>query len=88
MPLINPEAPLVQNIDSDDKEGKSFDEKLGAIAGSVVSDDDGEVVDLTPDFIRVRKADGSEKKNFDLYDNFPFNRKSAITHTPLIKKEI
>lgn len=85
MPLINPEAPLVQNIDSDDKEGKSFDEKLGAIAGSVVSDDDGEVVDLTPDFIRVRKADGSEK-NFDLYDNFPFNRKSAITHTPLIKK--
>jgi DNA-directed RNA polymerase subunit beta len=85
MPLVHPDSPLVQNLDMEDKEGRSFDEKLGRIAGTVTADDDGEVIDLSPDFVKVKKADGSEKV-FDLYNNFPFNRKSAITHTPLIKK--
>jgi DNA-directed RNA polymerase subunit beta len=85
LPLIKPDAPLVQNLDSQDKDGQSFDEKLGKIAGSVVADDDGEIVDLTPDFVKLKKADGSIK-SFDLYNNFPFNRKTAITHKPLINK--
>jgi len=85
LPLVKPDAPLVQNLDAQDKEGQSFDEKLGKIAGSVIADDDGEVVDLTPDFVKVKKADGSIKA-FDLYNNFPFNRKTAITHKPLINK--
>ena len=85
LPLKNPDAPLVQNLDATDKDGQSFDEKLGRIAGSVVADDDGEIVDLTPDFVKLRKPDGSIK-SFDLYNNFPFNRKTAITHNPLIKK--
>jgi len=85
LPLVNPDAPLVQNLDSQDKDGQSFDEKLGKIAGSVIADDDGEVVDLTSDFVKLRKADGSIK-SFDLYNNFPFNRKTAITHKPLINK--
>jgi DNA-directed RNA polymerase subunit beta len=85
LPLVKPDAPLVQNLDAQDKDGQSFDEKLGKIAGSVIADDDGEVVDLTPDFVKVKKADGSIKA-FDLYNNFPFNRKTAITHKPLINK--
>lgn len=85
LPLVQPDAPLVQNLDAQDKDGQSFDEKLGKIAGSVIADDDGEVVDLTPDFVKVKKADGSVKA-FDLYNNFPFNRKTAITHKPLINK--
>lgn len=85
LPLKNPDAPLVQNLDATDDAGQSFDEKLGRIAGSVVADDDGEIVDLTPDFVKLRKPDGSIK-SFDLYNNFPFNRKTAITHSPLIKK--
>jgi hypothetical protein len=85
LPLVKPDAPLVQNLDSQDKDGQSFDEKLGKIAGAVVADDDGEVVDLTPDFVKLRKADGSIK-SFDLYNNFPFNRKTSCTHTPLINK--
>jgi DNA-directed RNA polymerase subunit beta len=85
LPLTKPDAPLVQNLDAQDKDGQSFDEKLGKIAGSVIADDDGEVVDLTPDFVKVKKADGSIK-SFDLYNNFPFNRKTAITHKPLINK--
>lgn len=85
LPLVKPDAPLVQNLDAQDKDGQSFDEKLGKIAGSVIADDDGEIVDLTPDFVKVKKADGSIK-SFDLYNNFPFNRKTAITHKPLINK--
>jgi DNA-directed RNA polymerase subunit beta len=85
LPLTKPDAPLVQNLDAQDKDGQSFDEKLGKIAGSVLADDDGEIVDLTPDFVKLKKADGSIK-SFDLYNNFPFNRKTAITHKPLINK--
>lgn len=85
LPLIKPDAPLVQNLDVMDKDGYSFDEKLGRIAGAVTSDDDGEVVDLTPDAVTIMRADGTTK-SFDLYNNFPFNRKTAITHKPLIKK--
>ena len=85
LPLVKPDAPLVQNLDASDNLGLSFDDKLGKIAGSVSSDDDGEVEDVTPDFIKVKKADGTSK-SFDLYNNFPFNRKTAITHTSLVKK--
>lgn len=86
LPLAKPDAPLVQNLDVQDKDGQSFDEKLGKIAGAVIADDDGEVVDLTPDFVKVKKADGSIK-SFDLYNNFPFNRKSVTgTSTILIKR--
>jgi DNA-directed RNA polymerase subunit beta len=85
LPLTNAEAPLVQNLDAQDPQGLSFDEKLGRIAGSVVADDDGEVVDLTSDYIKLKRADGS-LKTFDLYNNFPFNRKTAITHKTLVNK--
>jgi hypothetical protein len=40
LPLTEPEAPLVQNLDEDDPQGRSFDEQMGgpsagAISGSV-----------------------------------------------------
>lgn len=84
LPLVNGESPLVQNLDSSDASGASFDEKLGRIAGAVNADDDGEVVDVNPDAITLKRADGSTK-TFDLYNNFPFNRKTAITHKSLVK---
>lgn len=87
LPLVKPDAPLVQNLDASDNLGLSFDDKLGKIAGSVSSDDDGEVEDVTPDFIKVKKADGTSK-SFDLYNNFPFNRKSVTgDSTVLIKRD-
>jgi DNA-directed RNA polymerase subunit beta len=85
LPLVKPDSPLVQNMDMSDDQGLSFDEKLGRIAGAVMADDDGIVEDITPDNIVFRKSDGNTKV-LDLYNNFPFNRKTAITHIPLIKK--
>ena len=84
LPLVNGESPLVQNLDSTDPNGASFDEKLGAIAGAVQADDDGEVAEVSSDFVKVKKADGSIR-SFDLYNNFPFNRKTAITHKTLVQ---
>ena len=66
LPLVNGESPLVQNLDSTDPNGASFDEKLGAIAGAVQADDDGEVAEVSSDFVKVKKADGSIR-SFDLY---------------------
>lgn len=84
MPLAKPETPLVQNLIDGDEGEASFDEKLGGIAGAVFSDQDGTVEELTPDYVRLKTPDGLVK-NFDLYNNFPFNRKSAITHKPMVK---
>lgn len=85
MPLDKPEAPLVQNAIPDDPEGRSFDQYYGRSMGAVFSDDDGEVIDVTPDDILVRYKDGSEKTH-DLYNQFPFNRKSSISNTAKVAK--
>lgn len=75
LPLSNPEAPLVQNLVDGDPEGRSFDELLGAHAGAVRAPGDAEVVDVTPDAIHLKTAEG--KHRVDLYNNFAFNRKSV-----------
>jgi DNA-directed RNA polymerase subunit beta len=81
MPIKNPEAPLVQAIDDD---GISFDKKMGKISGALWADDDLEIKDITPEEITAITSSG-EKKKIPLYRSFPFNRKSAITHRPLVK---
>lgn len=87
LPLMKPEAPLVQNLDDSDADGFSFDEKLGRKAGALFADEDSEVQDVTPDGITVRRPDGSTK-NIDLYNNFIFNRKSINgASTILIRRQ-
>jgi DNA-directed RNA polymerase subunit beta len=85
MPLKNGEAPLVQNVDTLDKDGKSFDQLLGRDLGAVFADEDGTVVDVKDAQIKFRTADGTIRK-YDLYKNFPFNRKSAQHNTALVQK--
>ena len=84
MPLKEREAPLVQNLDTTDNEGKSFDEKLGKYAGAVYSDEDGEVVDVTPDHVTYKNVEG-KRVTKSLYNNFAYNRKSGITNFPKVK---
>ena len=85
LPLKNAESPLVQNVDDSDPEGRTFDHKLGKLSGALYADDDGVIEDVQPGHLIMAKPDGS-KKHIELYDNFPFNRKTSITQTPLIKK--
>lgn len=82
--LENGEAPLVQNLDPTDKEGRSFDEILGNQMGIQRAKGEGQVVKVTPDAIRVRLDDGTEEDH-ELYRDQAFNQKSGITSRPLVK---
>ncbi len=84
MPIRNPEAPLVQNLIDGDMEGRSFDEYFGRHNGALRSHEDGEITDVTPDSIHYKTEDGRAKVH-SIYNNFPFNRKTAYTQTPLVK---
>jgi DNA-directed RNA polymerase beta subunit len=82
LPLQQPEAPLVQNLVGDDTD-ESFDEKFGTRVGALRARDRGVVTDIGKDHIQVRYADGT-KENHELYQNFPFNRKTFLHNTPVV----
>jgi DNA-directed RNA polymerase subunit beta len=63
---------------------RSFDEEFGKAAGALFSDEDGEVEDVTEDEIVLRTPKGVKK--IELWNNFPLNRKSFLTHTPVVTK--
>jgi len=83
LPLRNAEAPLVQNL-ADDGSGRSFEEIYGDRAGAVRAEGMGSVAEITKDKVVVRYADG-EKVSYDLYNNFPFNRKTYLHNTPVVR---
>lgn len=87
MPLEHREAPLVQALDPEDPDGKSFEDKYGERMGAryFKSDKGGEVVDVTPDNIRIKTDDGKET-TVDLYNNFQFNRKTYLHNKPVVQK--
>ena len=79
------EEPLVQNLDTSDPQGRSFDEIVGENLGAVRAKQGGRVISVTPDSIRVQYEDGS-KDDIGLYNNFVFNQKSGISSRPLVQK--
>lgn len=87
LPVAEPQAPWVQNLDTTDKQGRSFDEILGRSAGAAFVDDEddgAEVVSVDPKYVTVSK--GGVKKKISLYHNFPYNRKTAASQTPVVTK--
>lgn len=80
----NGEAPLVQNLDTSDPDGRSFDEILGEKLGAVRARRPGRVIAVKPDYIRVAYEDGSHE-DVDIYNDMAFNQKSGITSRPLVK---
>ena len=83
--IENGEAPLVQNLDTSDPEGRSFDELVGEKLGAVRARRAGRVIAVTPDYIRVVYESG-ETDDVDLYNHQQFNQKSGITSRALLKK--
>jgi DNA-directed RNA polymerase subunit beta len=84
MPVSDPQAPFVQNLIDGDEKGRSFDELFGKDAGAVFANEKGRVLNITPDEIEYETITG-EKKKVDLYNQFPFNRKTALHNTSLVK---
>ena len=86
LPVRDAEAPLVQGLDPNSPEGKSFEEQLVPHLGAVAADSalgQGLVTAVSPDFIEVKH--GKEKRRYELYNNFPFNRKTYIHNTPTVR---
>ncbi len=88
LPLQQGEAPLVRNMDEvgSAKLGRSvaFDEIAGDQLGNIRSKAPGIVERVSVNGITVRNEDGS-REIYDLYNNFPFNRKTYIYNKPLVK---
>jgi DNA-directed RNA polymerase beta subunit len=81
LPLKNNEAPLVQNLA---EPSLSFDQLYGERVGAVRSAGRGVVRSIDRNGITVVYEDG-RKETHELYDNFPFNRKTFIHNTPVVK---
>jgi hypothetical protein len=81
LPLENREAPLVRNMRNDT--GRSWDWEIGDQLGAIRSQDDevGAVVEkVEPSRILLRMPDGTKRER-ELYDSFPGNRKSVTGDT-------
>lgn len=77
------EAPLVQNLDTMDKDGRSFDEIIGESLGAVRAKQRGRVISVNQDRIRVKYEDGTTD-DIGLYKDMPFNQKSVAGDTSII----
>jgi len=82
LPLDNREAPLVQSGSPD--EGGSFENLYGTKLGALRAHNSGRVTRVTKDALHVQYADG-EKDRIELYNNFPFNRKTYYHQTPVVR---
>ncbi len=82
LPLKDAEVPLVQNQDQDT--GLSFDKLYGKYAGALEADDDYTVEKVDLDQMVLRNKAGA-KVIKELYNNTPFNRKTSLNNTSLVK---
>ncbi len=83
LPLIEPEAPLVQS-EIPDEPGMSYEEKFATNMGAIRADKPGRVMGLTHAHIKVQYDDGT-KGLVDLYEHFPYNRKTFLHQTPSVR---
>ena len=83
LPLANAESPFIQSATADDPT-KSYEDIMGEKMGAIRADDHAEVLSINPDEMVLRKKDGT-KQVVELYNDQPFNRKSAYTQTPLVQ---
>lgn len=66
--------------------GKSYDEHYGKEMGAVHghADTGGKVLSVTPDAVTVQYDDGT-KKTHELYNHFPYARKSYLHNEPVVQ---
>ncbi len=77
------EAPLVQTAVPDEKD-KSFEELYSDKVGALRAQKGGKVVSVDADSMQVKYDDGTQETH-DLYNNFPYARKSYIHQTSNVK---
>lgn len=83
LPLTEPEAPLVQSAVPGTDGAQSFEELYADKMGVVRADEDLKVLDVQPDKLVVQGKAG--KREIELYNNHPFNRKTFLHNTPAVR---
>lgn len=83
LPVIKPEAPWVQ-AGLPGSTTESYETKYGQYMGSLRAGQPGRVLSVDDDKITVQYRNGM-KKVHELYNNFPYNRKTYIHQTPLVQ---
>ena len=85
LPVADPEAPWVQS-GIPETPGRSFEEEYGKHMGALHFNGSGpaRVLSVDADGVTLQHADGA-KETLDLYNNFPFNRKTYIHQTAVVK---
>ena len=86
LPLVKPEAPLVQSGMPKLVDGKerSFEEEYGKHMGAIFAKQGGRVLSTDDGTIKVRYQDG-KTEDIEGYNNFPYNRKTYIHNTPTVR---
>jgi len=84
LPLQDAEAPLVQSALPGTKGERSYEEEYAKHMGATHAEKGGQVLSVGPEGIKVRYDDGTTEEH-ELYDNLPFNRKTLLYQTPVVK---
>jgi DNA-directed RNA polymerase beta subunit len=82
LPLVNREAPLVQTADG---KGNSVFKMLGTASGAIRSPASGVVKSVYKDHVVVQDDRTGETHRMDMYDAFPYPRKTYIRSIPKVK---
>ena len=83
LPLIGAEAPLVQSGMPGETD-RSFEEEYASHLGAVRASQPGRVVNVADGKLTVQYADG-KREDLELYENFPYARKTFVHQTPVVK---
>lgn len=83
LPLVNPEPALVQA--KVPGKNHSFDDEFGKKTSAALSKWIGTVVKVTSDYIEIKEAKTGQIHRQDIYNNFPYNRKTSIHQVPIVK---
>ena len=83
LPLVDAEAPLVQSAIPGTDGKRSYEEEYSKRMGSRFASKPGKVMKVDEDGVVVKYTDG-ETETLEMYNNFPFNRKTFIHQTPAV----
>lgn len=84
LPLSEPEAPLVQSAIAGTHGARSYEDEYARRMGALHAEQPGRVLAVSDDAIKVAYADGRTEEH-ELYQHFPFNRKTYIHQTAAVR---
>ena len=84
LPIVGAEAPLVQSAVPGSNGSQSYESMYASSMGTLRSKKPGVVTSVSEDEIEIQHDDGTKEKH-ELYNNFPFNRKTFLHQTSLVQ---